>query len=291
MAAVHETRSEKMKQLHTILLPTAVLLWLLVFTPLSEGVLDYVFLIAGTLAAIGGLMIKESKQLEINSVEQSEHKEQQKRMEELIQQLIESNYKQLGEQKNTTENLTAVHEELKDVKTRMMSNSQEHLTQLKEQDTNQKYLIESMVHDLTASQKNLGNTIEEAFGEINTSIQHQTVTYTESINDLGRSLSILEDACKDIEESVSRQVNEVINILEDGQEDNHQLVNEIAEYNNKVNEIQTSFTEFLPIQMKEQIAITEILQQSVSELASSKHTERQQAMKVQKKLIEQYAKL
>jgi len=133
---------------------------------------------------------------------------------------------------------------------------------------------------------------------ITSSLDTQTTNLSMSLNDLNRPLLDIQDEVKNLDENLNAEVKYLIEAVEEIPEGYQPLIEQFKAYSNQAKDnteqleyIKSQVVTSTQKQLNQLATITENLQLSVSELASSKHAERQQAMKVQTKLIEQYEKM
>ena len=133
---------------------------------------------------------------------------------------------------------------------------------------------------------------------ITSALDTQTTNLSISLNDLNRPLQDIRDEVKNLDENLNSEVKYLIEAVEEIPEGYQPLIEQFKvysvqakDYTEQMEYIKSQVVTSTQKQLNQLATITENLQLSVSELASSKHAERQQAMKVQSKLMEQYAKM
>ena len=291
-----------MKQLYAYFLPLGAAAWILIFLPFSEGAIDYLLVGAGVVLAIAALILKQK--------EQTASEEQQKLS--LAAQLkglgqIESNIQivgqaQIAEQQQVRNQINVLQTTMNELKVVIVDTvaqtklQQEELAKVQkdmlEQYTNkQQEILEAFATKIIEGQQMLANNNIAA-------LDTQTTNLSNSLNELNRPLQGIQGAVENLDERLNFQVKDLIKVVEEIQEGYQPLINQITEYSDlatdfteQMGTIQSQVITFSQEQLTELAAITENLQLSVSELASSKHAEREQALKVQKKLMEQYEKM
>lgn len=291
-----------MKQLYAYFLPLGAAAWILIFLPFSEGAIDYLLVGAGVVLAIAALILKQK--------EQTASEEQQKLS--LAAQLkglgqIESNIQivgqaQIAEQQQVRNQINVLQTTMNELKVVIVDTvaqtklQQEELAKVQkdmlEQYTNkQQEILEAIATKIIDGQQILAKNNIAA-------LDTQTTNLSNGLNDLNRPLQGIQDAVKDLEECLNLQVNNLIKMVGEIPEGYQPLINQITEYSDlatdfteQMGNIQSQVITFSQQQLTELATITKNLQLSVSELASSKHAERQQALKVQTKLMEQYEKM
>ena len=273
-----------MKYLYAILLPLAFGTWGLIFLPFSEGMMDYILIGIGVLVFIGGLLAEQSGQSKMNVINQLHLLKQQQVLEQIQTQLTTGSYEKLQKQETLIDLINALNTESKNLKKEIEQFSIDFQKQQTKKSIQQKDAYESL-------EKVLGDTHQESLQKMNDFIKEYTSRLIPSIDNLLKPLTKIEDAIRDNDENTGRKLNGIITSLEDGQDLNQGLIDQLENYSQSVQHIEKNLTEYSQKQIRDLVLITEKLQGNVMELASSKHNERQQAMKIQEKLIEQYAKL
>lgn len=291
-----------MKQLYAYFLPLAAAAWMLIFLPFSEGAIDYLLVGAGVVLAIAALILKQK--------EQTAREEQQKLS--LAEQLkglaqIESHIQTVGQAQITEQQ--QVHSQLNELQTTLNELTitildavaqtkvqQEELAKvekdiLEHNDDKQQEILEAFATKMIDCQQMLAKNITAA-------LDTQTINLSIGLNDLNRPLQDIRDEVKNLDENLNSELKYLIEAVEEIPEGYRPLIEQFKvysvqakDYTEQMEYIKSQVVTTTQKQLTQLATITENLQLSVSELASSRHVERQQAMKVQSKLMEQYAKM
>lgn len=156
------------------------------------------------------------------------------------------------------------------------------------------HLVKMIDHDEAFSKASLQyeeskDTILKQLREALASLEQQAKNNIEKlIDEQGRKNLDLNDKLTDLEETMRLQLGNLISVVEDSQSLYEELTDKAQNYNAEISILREKIAEDLDKRVGETKQIIEQLSGHVSELADSKHFERQQAMEVQQKLMQQF---